>query len=121
MRRFLLLPALFAVCAAPAAAEPAWGPGRSLHGGTNWGIHGMPGWQHGRPPLGLSQSVEGRFGVVSWRDRETGERRTEPVAALRYRINWGHETDAGWRVDFAIELEGATHGARHRDGWPFRP
>ena len=94
---------LLLLLAAPAFAGPIWG------------THSQLGWQATRPPLGLSHSVESRFGVVSWRNSQTGERGVEPLVGLRYRINWGHETDNGWRIDLTFEVEGATHGLhRHR-------
>ena len=55
-------------------------------------------------PLGFSQNVSGRFGVVVERD-STGRTAVSPANHLRYTMTWRHQLDNGARIAFSLGVE----------------
>ena len=99
MRFVLPLALLLLSPALPASAQ-------ALTPWTGSMIHGHP--LRADPPLGFSQSVSGRFGLVMQRDPVSGTMRGEPLAELGLWLHWHHRTDNGWGVGITVGVAAGT-------------
>lgn len=98
----LLLPlVLLAAGAGPAAAWSLWDHGHQLRGMGERIDWDQPGIQH---------RLDGRFGVIHFRDSATGQSRTEPLAQMRYTLGLVQQTDSGFRWSVSVSVEASNLG-----------